>query len=224
MTWSLFQGIRFRGMSIPECQKVLPAAQSGGEPLPEGLLWLLLTGKVLHFYAKNGYARYIIWFSFPWYMILRYSFHCFWYRYQTKNKLIHCQKNWLIVRLCQVWPRFSDSSKMKSYDCCKHNNSSLWWISVADYVYKAIDALPLTAHPMTQFSSGVMALQVDMALFFTGLVNLYLRVVNFQEGFLSCWIVIQVQSEFQKTYEEGVVHKSKYKLDQYFLVCFLIAL
>ncbi|KAF3576270.1 hypothetical protein DY000_02035969 [Brassica cretica] len=40
------EGIRFRGLSIPECQKVLPAAQSGGEPLPEGLLWLLLTGKV----------------------------------------------------------------------------------------------------------------------------------------------------------------------------------
>jgi len=30
----------------------------------------------------------------------------------------------------------------------------------ADYVYKAIDALPLDAHPMTQFTSGVMALQV----------------------------------------------------------------
>ena len=30
----------------------------------------------------------------------------------------------------------------------------------ADYVYNAIDALPSTAHPMTQFASGVMALQV----------------------------------------------------------------
>lgn len=44
-----FQGIRFRGLSIPECQKVLPAAKPGGEPLPEGLLWLLLTGKVSEF-------------------------------------------------------------------------------------------------------------------------------------------------------------------------------
>lgn len=43
---SYFQGIRFRGLSIPECQKVLPAAKPDGEPLPEGLLWLLLTGKV----------------------------------------------------------------------------------------------------------------------------------------------------------------------------------
>lgn len=31
---------------------------------------------------------------------------------------------------------------------------------LADYVYKAIDALPVTSHPMTQFTSGVMALQV----------------------------------------------------------------
>lgn len=32
---------------------------------------------------------------------------------------------------------------------------------VADYVFKAIDALPVTAHPMTQFATGVMALQVE---------------------------------------------------------------
>lgn len=43
-----FQGIRFRGLSIPECQKLLPGAKPGGEPLPEGLLWLLLTGKVVN--------------------------------------------------------------------------------------------------------------------------------------------------------------------------------
>ncbi|CAK9201484.1 unnamed protein product [Sphagnum troendelagicum] len=40
------EGIRFRGLSIPECQKKLPAAIKGGEPLPEGLLWLLVTGEV----------------------------------------------------------------------------------------------------------------------------------------------------------------------------------
>ncbi|KAH9774716.1 Citrate synthase 4 [Citrus sinensis] len=76
------EGIRFRGLSIPECQKLLPAAKPDGEPLPEGLLWLLLTGKA-------------------------------------------------------------------------------FCILFADYVYKAIDALPVTAHPMTQFASGVMALQVQ---------------------------------------------------------------
>ncbi|KAG0459301.1 hypothetical protein HPP92_022429, partial [Vanilla planifolia] len=44
--------------------------------------------------------------------------------------------------------------------------------SIPDHVYKAIDALPLSAHPMTQFTTGVMALQV--------------------------------QSEFQKAYENGI--------------------
>lgn len=42
----LFQGIRFRGYSIPECQKLLPKAAGGEEPLPEGLFWLLVTGEV----------------------------------------------------------------------------------------------------------------------------------------------------------------------------------
>jgi citrate synthase len=40
------EGIRFRGLSIPECQKLLPKAAGGAEPLPEGLFWLLLTGEV----------------------------------------------------------------------------------------------------------------------------------------------------------------------------------
>ncbi|XP_077302604.1 putative citrate synthase 2, mitochondrial [Arctopsyche grandis] len=40
------EGIRFRGLSIPECQKVLPKAAGGAEPLPEGLFWLLITGDV----------------------------------------------------------------------------------------------------------------------------------------------------------------------------------
>lgn len=40
------EGIRFRGLSIPECQKVLPRAPKGTEPLPEGLFWLLCTGDV----------------------------------------------------------------------------------------------------------------------------------------------------------------------------------
>ena len=32
-------------------QKLLPAAKEGGEPLPEGLLWLLLTGEVRRCYV-----------------------------------------------------------------------------------------------------------------------------------------------------------------------------
>ncbi|KAK9129014.1 hypothetical protein Syun_017811 [Stephania yunnanensis] len=106
------EGIRFRGLSIPECQRVLPAAFSGGEPLPEGLLWLLLTGKIPTQGQVDALSK------------------------ELQGRAI-----------------------------------------VPDHVYKAIDALPLTAHPMTQFASGVMALQV--------------------------------QSEFQKAYENGI-SKAKY--------------
>ncbi|KAL6557451.1 hypothetical protein OROMI_017801 [Orobanche minor] len=90
------EGIRFRGLSIPECQKLLPAVKPGGEPLPEGLLWLLLTGKV-----------------------------------PTKEQVDALSK------------------ELQSR------------ATVPDHVYKTIDALPITAHPMTQFATGVMALQVQ---------------------------------------------------------------
>eukprot|EP00001_Collodictyon_triciliatum_P180661 32231_2 len=40
------EGIRFRGLTIPECQTRLCKAEGGEEPLPEALFWLLLTGDV----------------------------------------------------------------------------------------------------------------------------------------------------------------------------------
>ena len=42
------EGIRFRGLTIPELQEKLPSAsgEPGQEPGPEALLWLLLTGEV----------------------------------------------------------------------------------------------------------------------------------------------------------------------------------
>jgi len=40
------EGIRFRGLSIPECQQQLPHAPEGSEPLPEGLFHLLITGQI----------------------------------------------------------------------------------------------------------------------------------------------------------------------------------
>lgn len=39
-------GIRYRGLSLPECQKQLPTAVGGTEMLPEAVFWLLLTGEV----------------------------------------------------------------------------------------------------------------------------------------------------------------------------------
>jgi citrate synthase len=40
------EGIRFRGYSIPECQKLLPRFKGSEEPSPEALLWLLMTGEI----------------------------------------------------------------------------------------------------------------------------------------------------------------------------------
>lgn len=40
------EGIRFRGLTIPDCQERLPKAKGGKQPLPEAMLWLLITGEV----------------------------------------------------------------------------------------------------------------------------------------------------------------------------------
>jgi len=44
------EGIRFQGYTIPELQEVLPAYEGGTigkhEPLPESILWLLMTGEI----------------------------------------------------------------------------------------------------------------------------------------------------------------------------------
>lgn len=40
------EGIRFRGYTIPELQDLLPRAEGGSEPLPEGLFYLMLTGEI----------------------------------------------------------------------------------------------------------------------------------------------------------------------------------
>eukprot|EP00013_Stygamoeba_regulata_P018785 CAMPEP_0177653320 /NCGR_PEP_ID=MMETSP0447-20121125/13670_1 /TAXON_ID=0 /ORGANISM="Stygamoeba regulata, Strain BSH-02190019" /LENGTH=484 /DNA_ID=CAMNT_0019156763 /DNA_START=31 /DNA_END=1485 /DNA_ORIENTATION=- len=40
------EGIRFRGLSIPELQQQLPRPEGASEPYVESILWLLLTGEV----------------------------------------------------------------------------------------------------------------------------------------------------------------------------------
>lgn len=40
------EGIRFHGLTIPDCQRLLPKGQTGTEMLPEAMFWLLLTGKI----------------------------------------------------------------------------------------------------------------------------------------------------------------------------------
>ncbi len=90
------EGIRFRGLSIPECQQVLPKAPGGTEMLPEAMFWLLLTGEV------------------------------------PTEKQTHALNHELQKR--------ADPAAIAT-------------------ARKVIDALPQNCHPMTQFSTGVLALQ-----------------------------------------------------------------
>lgn len=41
-----YEGIRFRGFTIPELQQKLPKAPGGTEPIPEAIFYLLLTGEI----------------------------------------------------------------------------------------------------------------------------------------------------------------------------------
>ncbi len=55
------EGIRFRGYSIPELREKLPKAVGDGEPLPEGIFYLMLIGELpteddVH-YVSNAWAR-----------------------------------------------------------------------------------------------------------------------------------------------------------------------
>jgi citrate synthase len=90
------EGIRFRGYSIPELQEKLPKSPGGGEPLPEGLFFLMLLGELPTEADVNN--------------------------------------------VTSIWQRRSH---------------------VPNHVFATIDALPITAHPMTMFVTGVMALQTE---------------------------------------------------------------
>ncbi len=90
------EGIRFRGYSIPELQEKLPKAVEGGQPLPEGLFYLMLIGEL-----------------------------------PTEADV----------------EMVTDLLQRRSH--------------VPNHVFAAIDALPMTTHPMTMFVVGVMALQTE---------------------------------------------------------------
>jgi citrate synthase len=90
------EGIRFRGYTIPELQEKLPKAGAGGEPKPEGLIWLLLTGDI------------------------------------------------------------PTEDQVKELTADLHARSAL-----PAHVEPMIRAFPKTMHPMTQFSSAVLAMQTE---------------------------------------------------------------
>jgi citrate synthase len=90
------EGIRFRGYSIPELQEKLPHINGGGEPLPEGLFYLMLLGEL-----------------------------------PSEDDVHELTANW----------------QRRSH--------------VPNYVFDAIEALPVSSHPMTQFVVAIMALQTE---------------------------------------------------------------
>lgn len=51
------EGIRFRGHTIKDCQKLLPKGKSGTEMLPEAMFWLLLTGQIPSTLQIRGFSR-----------------------------------------------------------------------------------------------------------------------------------------------------------------------
>jgi len=87
------EGIRFRGYTIPELQKLLPKAKPDGEPLPEGLFYLMLMDEL-----------------------------------PTDQDVKYIQNEW-----------------QKRAHVPKH-------------VFDVIDALPIDAHPMTQYVTGIVAM------------------------------------------------------------------
>jgi len=90
------EGIRFRGYSIEECQKLLPKAPGGSQPIPEGMLWLLLTGEI---------------------------------------------------------PTVAEAQQLTAE---LHTRAT-----IPDHVNTLIDNFPRNMHPMSQFSSAVLALQTE---------------------------------------------------------------
>lgn len=89
-------GIRYRGYSIQELQEKLPKINPDGEPLPEGLFYLMLLGEL-----------------------------------PTLDEAQSLSKDW-----------FERSH-------------------VPDHVKKVIDAMPLEAKPMTQFSTAIISMATD---------------------------------------------------------------
>ncbi|REJ81360.1 MAG: citrate (Si)-synthase, eukaryotic [Bacteroidetes bacterium] len=90
------EGIRFRGYSIPELRQQLPKAVGDGEPLPEGIFYLMLIGEM------------------------------------PTDDDVHYVSN--------AWARRSNVPK---------------------YVFDMLDTLPLSMHPMTQFSMAITAMQKE---------------------------------------------------------------
>lgn len=91
------EGIRFRGYSIPELRDKLPKLHPEGEPLPEGLFYLMLLGEL-----------------------------------PTDADVKFISKQW------------AERSQ-----------------NIPDHAFRVIDALPVSAHPMIQFNTAILAMSTE---------------------------------------------------------------
>jgi len=97
------EGIRFRGLTLPELEKILPTGRCRGAkkseyPIPEAMLWLLLTGEI---------------------------------------------------------PTEDEARQLSQELTCEPYNS------VPKHARRIIDDLPVHQHPMSQYITGIMALQTE---------------------------------------------------------------
>eukprot|EP00270_Netrium_digitus_P006092 TRINITY_DN18302_c0_g1_i1.p1 TRINITY_DN18302_c0_g1~~TRINITY_DN18302_c0_g1_i1.p1 ORF type:complete len:522 (+),score=145.52 TRINITY_DN18302_c0_g1_i1:56-1567(+) len=146
------EGIRFRGLSIPECQEKLPTAVEGGEPIPEGLLWLLFTGEI-----------------------------------PTKEQA----------------ESVTEELKKRA--------------KIPDHVFAAIGALPISTHPMTQFSTGVLALQTESEFakkYREGLHKSKYWEATFEDTLNLIAALPSIAAFiYRRTYKDGVLAKADPNLD-----------
>ena len=54
------EGIRYRGLTLFECNEQLPHAAGGSQMLPEGVLWLLFTGEVPTADQTTALSKYVL--------------------------------------------------------------------------------------------------------------------------------------------------------------------
>ena len=146
------QGIRIRGLSIPELQKALPGVLPGGQPTPEALLWLLLTSEVPTQAQADGLTQAL------------------------------------------------------------HARSKL-----PEHVERMIRAFPEGMHPMTQFSSAILAMQTDSVFsqkYREGVSKASYWEHNFEDILNLIARLPEVAALiYRKTYHDGVVAAADTSLD-----------
>lgn len=124
------EGIRFRGYSIPECQEKLPAAAPGGEPLPEAMFWLLLTGDIPTKQQVDGLTA-----------ELKVQQGC-------------------MEKQAQACSTISVLCMHEAFEQTAENHTQIQARSkLPDNVIKVLRAMPADTHPMTQLCAAVLTLQ-----------------------------------------------------------------